>query len=678
MSSHSSNYAGFKEKQFELAGLLDEAHGAIELLKLEKDQKYLRSLSEKVRQDSFKIQIVGTFKNGKSTFINSFLGEEILPAYATPCTALINEVKYGKETRALLYFRKDLPKELPKNLPDKICRHIDRYRDTEIPAIDIPYDELEKFAVIPTGADPKEMLLESPYEKIELFWPLELLENGVEIVDSPGLNEHAIRTHVTLGYLNKADAILFILVADKLCSADEMHFVENNLKKNGFDSVYFIVNRFDTLRTDSDRKRVIDFAKMKLREFTSFGEGGLYFISARDALDGKLDNDSALYNSSGMPEFEETLSIFLVEEKGRVKLSQPAKEVKRILETEVIQKAIPQHRGMLESSLHELLSRRDDALPKLDALKNKLTTTRERIHKQIDQAIPDIRFAMNRYYADLNANIQSWISAYEPGTSIGIFSAKSNAEPMMNEILDFIKDKIAEDQADWSNNTLSPLIQNKIESIMTSNEVTFENFFLELDNIKISLAGVAVSNEGDAPIGERLLAAGAGFIATGPAGAALGGMQGFTSDFVKGLVTQFAILAGLAIFGLLNPVTLLALIGGSLVFGGMGAADKIKAKIKSEVTRGILDQINQSANDSIEKVLAGLHPKLRQAFEQLLTGMDAQVREVEAHVDSVIEELKQGEQERDRQLALLTNCEQQVQELNNRVSEFIAVNIERK
>lgn len=65
----------------------------------------LSKLSEKVNNDTFKIQVVGTFKNGKSTFINALLGSHVLPAYSLPCTAVINEVKYGKEKKAVLYFK---------------------------------------------------------------------------------------------------------------------------------------------------------------------------------------------------------------------------------------------------------------------------------------------------------------------------------------------------------------------------------------------------------------------------------------------------------------------------------------------------------------------------------------------------------------------------------------------
>jgi len=679
MSEIHNAYAAHKEKQLELAKLLDDASEAITMLNLGKDRNYLKALSEKVSSDSFKIQVVGTFKNGKSTFINSFLGSEVLPAYATPCTAVINEIKYGKDVRALLYFKNPIPKELPRNTPEKAMEHI-RQHDGEVPPIEIRYSEIEDYAVIPMDKDPKEMLMESPYEKIELFWPLGLLESGVEIIDSPGLNEHATRTQVTMGYLNKADAILFILTADKLCSADEMRFVENNLKKQGFDDVYFIVNRFDTLRNEKDRQRAMDFAKMKLSEFTAFGENGLYFVSALNALDGKIQNDTALYNGSGMPEFEKELSNFLVNYRGKVKLSQPAKELSRVLETEVIKKAIPQLRGMLESSLAELIARRDEAMPKLEKLKIRQESTKQNITRQIEQAIPDIRFHINKYFSDLNSDIETWVNEYEPATQFGftdMFQMKAKTEVIIKEISDEILNRIEVEQIDWQENTLIPLITDKTTNILAANEASLENFFLELDAIKVTISGVQTQDESNVSVAERLLAAGAGFFATGLSGAALGGAEGFSKGFAKGIVTQLALMfAGIAIIGL-NPVFVIAAVLGLTIFRtGLNVGEKVLGKIKPKIIEQIQTQINTSALDSIEKMLDGLQNQLWEAFEPILKGMDAEVLEVEANVTRIIEEMQQGQEETDRQKSLLASCEERVIQIKAKTDGFIATNIE--
>jgi hypothetical protein len=179
VTDHSSVYAFYTEKKAKLAELLKASSEAIDILEMKSCKDSLRGLSEKLHSDTFKVLIVGSLKNGKSTFINSLLGDEILPAYSTPCTAVINEVKYGTDKKALLHFRNPLPEQISKTVPQKVRALISGARQGKVPPLDIPYDEIEDYAVIPMGDDPSEMLMESPYERIELFWPLDLLQNAV-------------------------------------------------------------------------------------------------------------------------------------------------------------------------------------------------------------------------------------------------------------------------------------------------------------------------------------------------------------------------------------------------------------------------------------------------------------------------------------------------------------------
>ena len=199
-------YADYKSKKEELARMMGESSKIASDLKMNQIRENLSKLREKIQNETFKVLIVGTFKNGKSTFINSLLGEEVLPAYALPCTAVVNEVKWGQEKQAKVHFRNPLPEKLPSGVPQKALMHIQQYGGKNIPPIVIPYDEIEQYAVISIGHGKEEIEYESPYEKIEVYWPLPILQNGVEIIDSPGLNECATRTKVTMNYISKADA----------------------------------------------------------------------------------------------------------------------------------------------------------------------------------------------------------------------------------------------------------------------------------------------------------------------------------------------------------------------------------------------------------------------------------------------------------------------------------------
>ena len=56
----------------------------------------LAKQAKNIKQDKFMLMIVGEAKSGKSTFINAYLGEEILPMDVKQCTSSIVEIRYGE------------------------------------------------------------------------------------------------------------------------------------------------------------------------------------------------------------------------------------------------------------------------------------------------------------------------------------------------------------------------------------------------------------------------------------------------------------------------------------------------------------------------------------------------------------------------------------------------------
>ena len=57
----------------------------------------LKKQAKNIEQDKFLLMIVGEAKSGKSTFINAYLGEEILPMDVKQCTSAIVEIRYGEK-----------------------------------------------------------------------------------------------------------------------------------------------------------------------------------------------------------------------------------------------------------------------------------------------------------------------------------------------------------------------------------------------------------------------------------------------------------------------------------------------------------------------------------------------------------------------------------------------------
>ena len=52
---------------------------------------------DNIRKDVFRLMIVGEAKSGKSTFINAYLGKEILPMDVKQCSSAIVEIRYGQK-----------------------------------------------------------------------------------------------------------------------------------------------------------------------------------------------------------------------------------------------------------------------------------------------------------------------------------------------------------------------------------------------------------------------------------------------------------------------------------------------------------------------------------------------------------------------------------------------------
>ena len=337
----------FAARQKRLTGIIQEASGLIQKLDMEHCAQTLQQLRQKISSDAFKIMVMGNFKNGKSTFINALLGQEILPAYAVPTTAIINEIKYGEKPKAILHFLNPLPEKMYDGIPEKALTHMHRFKMKDVPPIEISVDEIEDYVVIPMGMGYRG----SPFEKVELFWPLDLLKDGVEIVDSPGLNKNPVRAQITMEYLSKADAIIFIFSALAMGSAGEIAYIDDVLRKNGFgeQSLFCVVNHFDQL-DERGQQYLRKFADNLLAPYTKH----VYYTSAYKGLMGQLQHNSAMLKESKIPAVETALVDYLVNECGKVKLVAPAREVVSMIRQNALEMIIPQRRNALSADLDVL------------------------------------------------------------------------------------------------------------------------------------------------------------------------------------------------------------------------------------------------------------------------------------------------------------------------------------
>lgn len=207
--------------------------------------KALRLQADKIREDKFCLMIAGEAKSGKSTFINAYLGTEILPMDVRQCTSSVVEIKYGKEFILNATYADGRTKNIKSE--EEITAFLttnaaldDEYRDIPITTINneiiVKYQDKKIHSTIINdllkGVE-RENIHRLPVEeynrkiqeyikkkqpqwrdvvvKIDIEYPFEDKNmRGVRIIDSPGVNAAGKVGEVTAAYIESADAIMFL------------------------------------------------------------------------------------------------------------------------------------------------------------------------------------------------------------------------------------------------------------------------------------------------------------------------------------------------------------------------------------------------------------------------------------------------------------------------------------
>jgi len=79
----------------------------------EHSKEMAQLISDKLKANIFSLVVVGQFKRGKTTFINTLLGRDLLPTSIIPLTSIITVLKYGERLNAVALMNDGTKKEIP-------------------------------------------------------------------------------------------------------------------------------------------------------------------------------------------------------------------------------------------------------------------------------------------------------------------------------------------------------------------------------------------------------------------------------------------------------------------------------------------------------------------------------------------------------------------------------------
>lgn len=280
--------------------------------------KEVEQLHQKLKSPQFRLAIVGEFSRGKSTLVNALVSEQIQPVRAIACSGAITVLKHGLTKRIICHYKNGKKQE-------------------------ISFEEYHKLASISKEAalqHRSDELAHSQIEEIIFEHPnLEFCKNGVEIIDSPGLNEHPERALITQKLLNNIDAVIFLTFASAPLSETERELIHDlRMQLSGYRekgiarNLFIVVNKMDELDSDEDRQDVKDLVEKFAwgRNPIVANNNRIHFISAKAALKAKLNNEQNEHIKV-FDDLTKSIEEFLTSERGSTEITQAIVKVEEII-----------------------------------------------------------------------------------------------------------------------------------------------------------------------------------------------------------------------------------------------------------------------------------------------------------------------------------------------------------
>lgn len=275
----------------------DEFLKIVERANLPKEDRSLTALiqqAKKIKEDKFCLIVAGETNSGKSTFLNAYLGTDILPVSANECTSALIEICYGEEFvmkatfadgREQKYFGEQNIKEFLaanaslndeyRTIPVTVINDeiLLKYKDKEVPekilqaflkcmekenAYNLPLEEYN--CKIQEYIEKRKPEWRDLVVKIDIEKPFEDKSmRGIRILDSPGVNAVGKVGDITTSYIKSADAIMFVkpIIGAAVGTVSFKDFLDSNSMDRNKNALFLILT-FTTAGTSADNKRALD------------------------------------------------------------------------------------------------------------------------------------------------------------------------------------------------------------------------------------------------------------------------------------------------------------------------------------------------------------------------------------------------------------------------------------
>jgi GTPase Era involved in 16S rRNA processing len=203
--------------------------------------------------------IVGTMSSGKSTFLNSLIGQEIFPSQNEACTSKLFTYVHRPYIKHFI---------LQRNQNESF--------ECVIDGIEHTMNELNENPLI------ERVHIEGKLSDVLMF------ENRVVFIDTPGTNNSMNRSHEEITFKairnEQYDTIFYLMNATQLGTDDDrrlLSYVKEHIEKNNNKQIIFIVNKADEIDEEANEsiQGLLESTKKYLKQ-NGFENPSIILLSA--------------------------------------------------------------------------------------------------------------------------------------------------------------------------------------------------------------------------------------------------------------------------------------------------------------------------------------------------------------------------------------------------------------
>ena len=616
----------------------------------------LQNAADSLNKGVYRFMVMGDMKRGKSTLLNALIGETLLPSDVNPCTALLTVLRYGPDKQVILHFKDDTPPETVD---------IATFKQTYV----IDPTESKRLEDQATEAFPN-------MSHVIVEYPLPLLQQGIELIDTPGLNDTESRNAQVLSYLNDCQAVLFVMGATQPFTLDEQRYLNNYLAGSGL-ALFFVVNGWDRIAAslvDPEDAVAVAEAEEKVRqvfnsnlsEYSAEHKNSqrLFEISALRALRQRLKGESL--EGSGLPELMKSLDYFLAYERGPAELARALSVANRSYRT--VSTSIARRIPLLDESLEDLEAKVASVQSDFAKLEEIRDRYRKVIHTSRDLHANKVSESFRAYILGLEDTFEEDFASSQPDLEFMEFLEAAKRQAFYRSFKRAFERYINDRLAAWEF-TAKQTVGSAFDELNDS-AAEYQVAYAEvIDVIHRKIMGnrfYATGPDFD-PKQSKIWADSVKDIFEDIPGNMNGTIRSFNyfwqSVFQMALISVCATIA-LQILGLLFSSLFLNIVGVILAGGGILAvqAEIVRQEFFKATKSGFAKQLPRIATEQTPTIHSTVRECFRAYEKRAIDRIDRDIASRRVELSSLVAQKQQREVNKEKEISRLRNVEQQVKE----------------